>query len=111
MPGVGLQAIVEGSCLSALGKKWHPHHFTCYVCDVRCLSVQAECGWLHLNTKPWRQVLIDVGSPVYVHNGLPYCPKDFPEGDGEDVECEDEQKTRTEAAASTLALPLARTIN
>ncbi|KAL6075929.1 GTPase-activating Rap/Ran-GAP domain-like protein 3 [Balamuthia mandrillaris] len=49
------QVISDGSCVSAMGKNWHPNHFCCVVCE-----------------KP-----IDVGEPVYVHKGQPYCPRDF----------------------------------
>eukprot|EP01089_Gocevia_fonbrunei_P007579 TRINITY_DN1876_c0_g1_i1.p1 TRINITY_DN1876_c0_g1~~TRINITY_DN1876_c0_g1_i1.p1 ORF type:complete len:368 (+),score=59.86 TRINITY_DN1876_c0_g1_i1:166-1269(+) len=53
------EAIIDGSCISALGKKWHPEHFSCTVCKGP----------------------IDVGSPVYVRQGKPYCAKDCPSGE------------------------------
>eukprot|EP01088_Endostelium_zonatum_P017732 TRINITY_DN5381_c0_g1_i1.p1 TRINITY_DN5381_c0_g1~~TRINITY_DN5381_c0_g1_i1.p1 ORF type:complete len:735 (-),score=134.67 TRINITY_DN5381_c0_g1_i1:64-2184(-) len=57
------EAILDGSCISAIGKKWHPEHFCCTICN-----------------KP-----IDVGSPVHVIGGKAYCEKDrIAGGEGED---------------------------
>jgi hypothetical protein len=52
----GCNEPISGNVLSALGKRWHPHHFVCKHCDV---------------------TLEHVG--FFEHEGYPYCHLDFHE--------------------------------
>lgn len=77
------QVIEDDSCISALGKKWHPAHFTCVVCDVRLFVLLFFYSFL-INRAS--QVVLDAGSPVYAHQGRPYCTNDYPEDDGDETD-------------------------